>query len=231
MLNVNYSVLRDYWACPRLSSYRLSPQLRLARPPARAHRGSEIHAALHRAFEGLPTHLSETETELWGAYQQVISPHERTARASWSEWECLVPLSEMVLLTGRLDRVYLQDQAMHLLDWKTGQWQPQYTESTQLQLRFYSWMLWLAREQIVTDGALTKVVASAHFLEDAHIETFTLDSQNAEEEDLFFRELIQNYRRHTETRAGIPAPRSTSEGVWCTLCEYQPLCPEGRYHA
>ncbi len=237
---LSYSQVWAFWTCPRLSSYRQNPQLRLQRPwkASAVRKGTQVHHFLHQAAQ-----LSEAEQQestvfqqfisdypqIWSSYQQIMDVHEGL---SYSECELQVPLPEdwklPYVLTGRLDRLILEDQQALVLDWKTGQCKD--PESVQLQLRFYAWLVWLSRNALGVP--VEAVIAEAHYLEAGHCERWSLTAENIASETVFFDELLHAYhRQHSRDTEGIPDPRSTSEGLWCTMCEYQRLCPEGRYHA
>jgi hypothetical protein len=237
---LSYSQLWDFWTCPRLSTYRQQPQLRRQSPwqQASVRKGTRVHHFLHQA-----TVLSDVEQkkspafqqfisdypQIWSSYQQLIAAHNGSASS-----ECVldVPLpgdwNLPYVLTGRLDRLIAEQQQALILDWKTGQFKD--AESARLQLRFYAWLVWLARETLPFPVA--EVIAEAHYLESKHCERWALTPENSAAETSFFYDLLHDYhRQQIRASEGIPNPRSTSEGLWCTMCEYQRLCPEGRYHA
>lgn len=241
MYFLSYSQLWAFWTCSRLSTYRRQPQLRLQRPwqQTAARKGTQVHHCLHQA-----TVLNAAEQQasvvfqqflsdyphIWASYQQIVAGHD--AEAVYSELAVDVPLPEdwklPYVLTGRLDRLMLRGQQALILDWKTGECKD--LASVRLQLRFYAWLVWLARENL--SAPVEAVVAEAHYLESDHCEHWRLTEENSDSETTFFHDLLHDYhRQHLRDTEGIPNPRSTSEGLWCTMCEYQRLCPEGRYHA
>lgn len=240
MCFLSYSQLWDFWTCPRLSTYRQQPALHLQRSwhQQSARKGTAVHHFLHQA-----TLLSDTEQERSALFQQFIADYpqiwaryqqwaEAQGEATYSEWGVEAPLPKVqalpYVLTGRLDRLILKEPQALIIDWKTGQLKD--VEAVRLQLRFYAWLLWLARPSLACH--IEEVVAEAHYLESGDCERWTLNAQNIDAEDAFFYALIQGYHgQHGREIEGIPDPRSTSEGLWCTMCEYQRLCPEGRYHA
>lgn len=236
---LSYSQLWAFWTCPRLSTYRSQPALQLQRPwhQQSVQKGTAVHHFLHQA-----TLLTDTEQHKSASFQQFIADYPQiwSRYQQWtvdqkgsvfSEWEVEFPLPEEkklpYVLTGRLDRLILEGEQALIIDWKTGQLKD--IESVRLQLRFYAWLLWLARPSLST--LVNEVVAEAHYLESGHCERWVLTAKNSDAEDTFFYTLLQDYHRQQIREAdGIPDPRSISEGLWCTMCEYQRLCPEGRYH-
>lgn len=241
MQQLSYSQLWAYWTCPRLSDYLNQPTLRLA--PSRTQEASQlgawVHKTLHQAClhadaETLPEvrALKADYPQIWSGYQEVIQTQPAQAKV-YSEWEIAVPLPVEwglpYLVTGRLDRLWVKDSHCRILDWKTGQGKD--CDGTRFQLRFYAWLVAFGH-QALNLACVESVQAEAHFLKTGDSTSLTLQTNMLASETDFFRALIQGYdaQRHQELH-GIPDPRSTSEGPWCTMCEYQRLCPEGRYHA
>ncbi len=239
---LSYSQLWAFWTCPRLSHYLSQAPLRLQQSWSQAagRQGSQVHQALHAVFlQGMSPELVVVQKlqahypEIWQHYTQIMTELEQPpVSAAYSEWEGCVPLPEAwslpYVLTGRFDRLVVQDQVCWVLDWKTGQ--PRDTDAIHLQLRFYAWLVWQLREAYFPE--VTEVRATAHYLQTGHREARILTADRVEEETDFFRTLITAYHGQQQAEIqGIPHPRYTSEGPWCTMCEYQRLCPEGKYHA
>lgn len=239
---LSYSQLWAFWTCPRLSDYLSQAPLRLQQSWSQSagRQGVQVHQALHEVFlQGgspeLPAvqRLQGLYPEVWQHYTQLMAELEQDpVTSAYSEWEGCVPLPEAwglpYVLTGRFDRLVVQDHVCWVLDWKTGQ--PKDTDAIHLQLRFYAWLVWLLRAESFPE--VTEVRATAHYLHTGHRETLTLSALQAESETAFFRTLMTAYHaQHQAETQGIPHPRYTSEGPWCTMCEYQRLCPEGKYHA
>lgn len=241
MQQLSYSQLWAYWTCPRLSDYLRQPTLRLAPSGVQeaGQWGARVHQILHRASlseaaESLPEvqTLMADSPQIWSGYQEVIQKQPVKAQV-YSEWEIAVPLPVAwqlpYLLTGRIDRLWVEGTHCRILDWKTGQGKD--SDATRFQLRFYAWLVAFGH-QALNLACVESVQAEAHFLTTGDSVSLTLQTDMLASETDFFKTLIQRYdtQRHQELQ-GIPDPRSTSEGPWCTMCEYQRLCPEGRYHA
>lgn len=224
---VPFSELLSFWSCSRRYYYAYELKVPgLAQDPQAGRRGSWIHAQLHQAYLGLPCALSENPdyAEQWARYQEVIA--EFAQAQGRSEWACHVPLGAL-WLTGRLDRLYIQEQALTILDWKTGSAPP--SAATEFQLDVYACLLYLARETLGLDE-IESITASAINLNDR---AWDLHRDYAVEQieallpeiAALAEELVQSQRPE------VPRPRYLKERVWCTMCEYQPLCPEGSLHA
>lgn len=238
---LSYSQVWAFWSCPRLSHYLAQPLLRLQRPWSQAagRTGSAVHQVLHLAAtavhaETLPQvqDLQQQSPQVWENYTSALREIPGQPERVLSEWECCVPLPAdwqlPYVLTGRLDRLVIEKDRAWVLDWKTGQARD--PDAIHLQLRFYAWLVYLAREALCP--AMTEVRATAHYLDTGHREERVLTLEQAEAEGDFFRQLLTAYHEQQQAEVqGIPNPRSTSEGPWCTMCEYQRLCPEGKYHA
>lgn len=228
---LSFSQIQAYWACPRLHYYRYF--LRVPSPQSdtqQAREGSWIHEQLHLDYLGQHSELAHQPewSQIWAAYQHEISAY--THAGSWSEWTCHVPLasaSGRVWLTGRLDRVYLHNQVLTILDWKTGHAGP--GESTALQLDFYIWLAWMART-LLAEQAIERIRARAVWLD---LPGTVLEKEVSSAEisalSVYFKNLLQPLQ--AEETVSLADPRSVNGHPWCTMCEYQPLCPEGKYHA
>lgn len=228
---LSFSQLQAFWACPRLHYYRY--QLQVPSPQSEAQETREgvwIHEQLHLAYLGRDCELAQRPewARLWQRYQAEIAPFAQAG--SWSEWDCHVPLNHFqppLWLTGRLDRIYLQQQTLTLLDWKTSHRGP--NASTQLQLDFYAWLLWQARS-LLAKQPLQKIRARAVWLNlpdtalEREFEAADIPALGAR-----FQDLLDPLQQ--EAPPSLPQPRSADGRLWCTMCEYQPLCPEGKYHA
>lgn len=196
-------------------------------------RGQRVHAELYRHALGLPSQLAiePAEARLWQRYLAVLAPY---AQAAWqrSEWTLRVPFYKAeqadvrAWLLGRCDRLIWQDGQLTLLDWKTGSGGP--SEQTDLQLRFYAWLLWQSRD--VLPAPIDSVAVRAVWLEQDGVEQATcLEVPALEALAETFVPLIQACLASGSD--ALPAPRSVAGKIWCTLCEYQRLCPEGINHA
>lgn len=228
---ISFSALADYWCCPRLYHYRheLNLPAPLTRHDEAAREGSRIHAWLDLHARGLtpPMATDPVYGSLWQAYLTAIAPY--AGCDCKSEWACNVPIAitaETLWLHGRLDRVYRQDQTLVILDFKTGEGEPGPLES--LQLDFYAWLLWHCREQLGT--GITRIDAIAVWLRvpgQSLTRSLSADGVAA---------LTAEWAARLEAMLGpgthdVPAPRYLDGSPWCTMCEYQRLCPEGIHHA
>jgi len=234
---LSVSALQTWWACPRLYAYRYELQVpSLSLETSSSQQGSWIHAQLHQhtTQAALPELASDPQyAALWQVYLKAIEPF--ATQQVWSEWACHVPLTlpaETLWLTGRLDRIYLDPltRQVTLLDWKTGQGSP--SESTALQLELYAWLLWRA-QSLLSAEPLAGITARALWLNQAGLEqTQTWLPADFEALEARLQQLVAPLSpARTEPLARIPRPRSVGGRVWCTMCEYQRLCPEGQYHA
>lgn len=228
---LSFSALADFWACPRLYHYR--HELRLPVPQHQTEtrrRGSWIHQQLDLHAQGHtpPMALDSDYAELWRNYLAAIAPYAHLP--CFSEWACQLPLQlqgETVWLHARMDRLYLAERTLILLDFKTGSGFAGPRE--QLQLDFYAWLLWQAQSLLASAGIDTIRARTLSLAEpDAGLErSYTAEDQLALGER--FGGLIE-----AMLDAGsrdVPAPRSVAGEPWCTMCEYQRLCPEGSYYA
>lgn len=225
---IAFSALADYWSCPRLYHYR--HELRLPQPAhdnALRRRGNWIHQQLDLHAQGLTPLLASdaAEAAVWRAYTDAIGPY-----AGWqcfSEWSCHVPLTlggRRVWLHGRMDRLYLRDTSLILLDFKTGEVPGPLAG---LQLDFYAWLLWQARERLAPFASLTARVLPLSDPASGEIRAYT----PAQLEALAATFLPTLEALLDSASRDVPAPRSVAGEPWCTMCEYQRLCPEGSYYA
>ncbi|MGV3525913.1 MAG: PD-(D/E)XK nuclease family protein [Candidatus Sericytochromatia bacterium] len=230
---LSWSALQAYWSCPRRYAWRYQERLRQQDASAASERGQQVHAELHRHALGLSSQLASdpAEARLWQRYRAVMSSY---AEASWqrSEWTLRVPFQTAeqaeirAWLLGRCDRLLWQAGQLTLLDWKTGSGGP--SEQSALQLRFYAWLLWQARATLPTP--LTQIEVRAVWLEQEGVEqTEQLTPAALEALTESFAPLIEGCLACGPH--ALPAPRSVMGKIWCTLCEYQRLCPEGINHA
>lgn len=228
---LSFSALADFWACPRLYHYR--HELRLPVPQHQTEtrrRGSRIHQQLDLHAQGHTPPMAQDadDAPLWQNYLQAIGPYQ--GLACFSEWSCHLPLQlqgETIWLHGRMDRLYLDDRTLILLDFKTGCGAPGPREA--LQLDFYAWLLWQAQSLLAPAG-IERIIARALCLAEPDLtleRIYTAANQRALGES--FGVLIESML--DAGSRDVPAPRSVAGEPWCTMCEYQRLCPEGSYYA
>ena len=226
---ISFSQIADFWACPKLYEYRqVLKYPGLKRNTQARIQGKWLHQQFHLHALGheVPLAQDPSYAELWQHYLNEIA-----AYADWqchSEWSCHIPWkpNESIWLFGRIDRLYIKDREIVLLDFKTGESQ---SELQTLQIKFYATLLWQTRsvldvpelEQIrarvlnLNQGKATELVFTAHTI------------QQAEQE---LEPLLQALS-HKKSERYYPAPRSAQGQPWCTMCEYQGLCLEGRNYA
>lgn len=230
---ISFSQLADYWACPKLFDFR--HLLKLPSPgqlQAERRRGQQIHAQLHlHALGHQPALASDPEqAELWQNYLSAIEAYADSPL--WSEWECRIPrqlAQQQIWLYGRMDRLYLQAGKLILLDFKTsGSPSP----LSHLQLEFYAWLLWQAKG-LLSPEPIEQIEARTLWLDqplEAGERSFKAADMPALEN--YFEELLSKMLpAKLEGGFKLPAPRSVAGQPWCTMCEYQRLCLEGRTHA
>ncbi len=255
MERLSFSALADFWACPRLYHYRHELELPVpARDRSARREGTQLHEQLHlHALGHTPPLAHSTEPEQaarWQAYLQAIAPYQ--GWESHSEWACLVPLklsglntqasepapepAKTLWLYGRIDRLYVKADRLVLLDFKTGKGTP--LKLLELQLDFYAWLLWQAQSQLAphqqTPSAqpFTQIQAQAICLTEelsGPICERTLTAEKLPELSSRFESLLTSLL--SPGPHDVPEPRSVNGKPWCTMCEYQRLCPEGSYHA
>lgn len=254
MQRISFSALADFWACPRLYHYRHKLELPVpTRDRAARREGTRLHEQLHlHALGHTPplAHSSEPEQAArWQAYLEAIAPYQ-----DWeirSEWACQVPFqlsgpihqitqqtpeqAEILWLYGRMDRLYFKADRLVLLDFKTGKGTP--LKLLELQLDFYAWLLWQAQSQLVPQQnafqqPFTQIQAQAICLTEelsGPICERELTAEKVPELSSRFEALLTSLL--SPGPHDVPEPRSVNGKPWCTMCEYQRLCPEGSYHA
>lgn len=228
---LSFSALADFWACPRLYHYRHDLKLPSpGRSTEERRQGSWIHAQLDLHAEGLtPPMASDPEhAPQWQAYLAAIAPY--TGLPMHSEWACHLPITvadTALWLHGRMDRIYQQGDSLILLDFKTGTGRSE--ALTALQLDFYAWLLWQAQD-LLAERPLSQIIARAIWLRDpAQPLERRLDAERLPQTESQFRALLSALI--SSGQRDVPAPRSVDGKPWCTMCEYQRLCPEGIHHA
>lgn len=236
---LSVSALQAYWSCPRRYAYAYEGgALQMPASSAASARGSAVHLQLHQhALQpGVPVALAQSEPALWQRYQAAIAPYQEGAWECYSEWACHVPLlpasdsAPALWLTGRLDRVYVDaaGQQAVILDWKTGTGRPGALNA--LQLQAYAWLVWQARS-LLQVSELQQIESRAIWLEQddqALDQTYAAAELEALSDQ--WQALLADFYPLPEGLR-VPRPRSDGDRVWCTMCEYQRLCPEGQYHA
>ncbi|HEY9842370.1 MAG TPA: PD-(D/E)XK nuclease family protein [Candidatus Obscuribacterales bacterium] len=230
---VSFSALADFWACPRLYHYRQEQHLPVPQHHTAARReGSWIHQQLDLHAKG---HLPPIATDpayagIWQSYLDVISPYADAGWSCFSEWSCHVPLrldAEQIWLHGRMDRIYVQNQTLVLLDFKTGRDQPGLL--SELQLDFYAWLLWQVQD-LLSEQTIGLIEARAVWLaQPGQVMERRLDAAAVPEHGAGFMALLEALLG--AGNRDVPAPRSVAGQPWCTMCEYQRLCPEGSFYA
>lgn len=236
---LSVSALQSYWSCPRRYAYTYEGgAVQLPASSVASARGSALHLQLHQHVvqPDLPVALAQSNPALWQCYQAAIVPYPDETWRCYSEWACHVPLTlatetaPALWLTGRLDRVYVDvaGQQAVILDWKTGAGVPGPLNG--LQLQAYAWLLWQARSLLQVPD-LQQIEARAIWLEQDD-QALSQGYTAAELEALSgqWQVLLADFY---PPPAGlrVPRPRSDGDRVWCTMCEYQRLCPEGQHHA
>lgn len=233
MQRLSFSALADFWACPRLYHYRHELELPVpARDRVARREGTRLHEQLHlHALGHTPPLATDPEQAArWSAYLQAIAPYQ--GRECRSEWACQIPVTiagQELWLQGRVDRLYLTDDTLVLLDFKTGSGTP--LKLLELQLDFYAWLLWQAQSQLRTQ-AFRRILAHAISLSEELPGTICereLKAENVPELSARFEAMLTHLM--SPGPHDVPEPRSVNGKPWCTMCEYQRLCPEGSYYA
>lgn len=231
---ISFSMLQAFWLCPRLYHYRYLE--RLAGIPSDSPEsllGTRIHQDLHHDFLGLPASLaSDPEQALrWQKYQAAIAPYQDwQSRSEWSSHLPVILDQQTVWLIAQVDRLYFNTERLVILDWKTGQ--AGQSALAQLQMQFYAWLLWQQKELLA--ASITSLETQLHALNnDPNHETPVISQHYTATEiavlDSQFKELIHAFL--STTHPEVPAPRYLQGELWCKMCEYNRLCPEGRNHA
>ncbi len=234
---ISFSMLQAFWCCPRLYHYRYLERLPgLSSDSLSSQVGRRIHEQLHHDFLGLKTPLS-TEPEqapLWQKYQAAIAPYQ--AWQGRSEWSGHLPFAageQTIWLVAQIDRLYFDSERLLILDWKTGQsGKSRQSGLAQLQMQFYAWLLWQHKAHFA--DSIQQIETQLHYLNgDLNSEEPVIsqcyDASRIADLDTQFNELIQNFLGSSHPE--VPAPRSVQGDLWCKMCEYNRLCPEGRNHA
>lgn len=236
---LSVSALQSYWSCPRRYAYAYEGgAVQLPAASAASAHGSAVHLQLHQhALQPqAPAPLAEQDSALWQRYQAAIAPYQAPEWRCYSEWACHVPLlpatatAPDLWLTGRLDRVYVAaaGQQAVILDWKTGHSGPGPLNG--LQLQAYAWLVWQARS-LLQAAELQQLEARAIWLEqDDQALDQTYSAAELEALSGQWQALLADFYPPPEGLR-VPRPRSDGDRVWCTMCEYQRLCPEGQHHA
>ncbi|MBF2052006.1 MAG: PD-(D/E)XK nuclease family protein [Candidatus Sericytochromatia bacterium] len=236
---LSVSALQAYWSCPRRYAYAYEGgALKLPDSSAASARGSAVHLKLHQHVlqPQNPAPLAEQDPALWQRYQAEIASYQAPEWRCYSEWACHVPLlpatesAPALWLTGRLDRVYVHASGERavILDWKTGAGRPGPLNT--LQLQAYAWLVWQARS-LLQAVDLQQIEARAIWLEqdDQQLSQAYTPSELNDLSGQWQAMLADFYPLPEGLR--VPRPRSDDDRVWCTMCEYQRLCPEGQHHA
>lgn len=231
---ISYSMLQAFWLCPRLYHYRYLERLPgIPSDSIDSRAGSRIHEQLHLDTLGIRTALATDPAQamLWQNYQTAIAPY--SGWQSRSEWQAHLPLvvgEQSVWLLGQIDRLYFNNDQLVILDWKTGQ--AGQSALAHLQMQFYAWLLWQHKHLFAE--SITALETQLQYLNrdltsEKQVISQSYDAAKIAVLDSQFREIIQDFidTAHPE----VPAPRSVQGELWCKMCEYNRLCPEGKNHA
>jgi hypothetical protein len=228
MRTVHFGACADFSRCPKL--YQLAHlerwgQLQTGRA---IERGSALHRALDKLAQGLP--LSQAEeallTPIYNFYQTLVAAY--AGLPVYSEWAFTIPLSlprERVIVTGRIDRWYQNNDRLIVLDWKSGA-PPRQPQTHLLQMRFYAWALWQYHRG---RQPIQAIEAQWVYLDHGHIERVHFEAHELEGATLDWQDLIS--QMDPNTHQFVPQPQTFAGVPWCQQCHFQQLCPEGKqYH-
>lgn len=218
MSTFSFQDLKAYLLCPRLFEYQSEyalPQFQ----SDEAKLGTQIHHDLHLHFER--GFVPKTRLPVWDFYQTFVSEFE--GLTGWSEWPFYLPLDikpTAILLEGRIDRLYLNENTLIVMDWKTGA--PKFWDIWQIE--FYAWVLWQIRK--------------SRFPQVENIETYRvyLSQETSQKTVYSHSELLPIHKRfvailkrmNTQYHRFIPDPCQENQRPWCHHCNFNKTCTEGQ---
>ncbi len=123
-------------------------------------------------------------------------------------------MREDIQFTGKIDRLEQWEGGFKIVDYKTGKYHPRYLDT--FQLHTYAWLMARSGYRVMASGF--------YYLEDdaAVEEPITEEILQEAEKNLYLR--VMNLI--TVLEQGVFA---TKPSKLCGWCDYQDLCPEGRY--
>lgn len=117
----SYSKLSTFLSCPRRFKYQYIDRIETPRPEHFT-RGSYIHDILeHYPNKTCPEVDKFINSEVGKKYLNILTDKTaREVRFGYDDAFNLIKYSKQAMLNGIIDLIYIKDNIVHLVDWKTG---------------------------------------------------------------------------------------------------------------